>query len=251
MNNKERFSNRVEAYVKHRPSYPKEALDYLYEVVGFQPGSSIADIGSGTGKFSRLLLERGSTVLAIEPNREMREAAEAALASESRYRSVAAAAEETGLPDQSVDYIVCAQSFHWFDRAAAQVEFHRILKPGGKVALIWNSRRIGGTPFMEAYDRLVRTYGIDYDNVGHKVITADTLKPFFQADKLTLGRFDYRQYFDYEGLQGRLVSSSYIPTPGHPSYEPMMAELKRIFEQNRQEGLVEFLYDTEVFWGEV
>ncbi|MBD3917683.1 class I SAM-dependent methyltransferase [Paenibacillus sp. PR3] len=250
-NSKERFSNRVDAYVKYRPSYPAEAIAHLYHTIGLSRSSVIADVGAGTGKFSELLLNQGSPVIAVEPNKEMREAAEQRLGANPLFRTAPGSAEETGLPNHSVDFIVCAQAFHWFDRSAARQEFARILKPGGQVVLIWNSRITSGTPFREAYDRLLHTYGIDYAKLMHKNISPADLAAFYAPKPMEEARFVNSQAFDYEGLSGRMHSSSYIPTPDHPQYEPMMKELRRVFDQNNQNGLVAFDYETEIYWGEL
>jgi Methylase involved in ubiquinone/menaquinone biosynthesis len=251
MNSKERFSNRVDAYVKYRPSYPAEAIAHLYHTIGLSRSSIIADVGAGTGKFSELLLNQGSPVIAVEPNKEMREAAEQRLSANPLFRAVPGSAEETGLPDHSVDFIVCAQAFHWFDRKAARQEFARILKPGGQVVLIWNSRMTSGTPFREAYDRLLHTYGIDYAKLMHKNISPADLAAFYAPKPMAEARFVNSQSFDFEGLSGRLHSSSYIPTKDHPNYEAMMKELRVIFDQNEQDGLAALDYETEVYWGEL
>lgn len=251
MDSKERFTNRVETYVLHRPSYPKEAIDFLYDTIGLHPSSEIADIGAGTGIFSKLLLARGSHVTAIEPNDAMREAAERALLTEAYFRTLPGSAEQTGLQERSIDFITCAQAFHWFDRSAAQSEFRRILKPGGKVILIWNSRLTYGTPFLEQYDKLLYTYGTDYEQMTHKNIAETALALFFKEGGMQTARFTNRQTFDFEGLRGRLLSSSYSPVPGDPSYEPMIMELRNIFDRNNKDGNVYFDYETEVFWGEV
>ncbi|MBB6669617.1 class I SAM-dependent methyltransferase [Cohnella nanjingensis] len=248
---KERFTNRVDTYVKYRPSYPKAAIDFLYVTVGLRAGDEVADVGAGTGIFSRLLLERGSRVTALEPNEAMRQAAERASAGEPGFRALAGSAEETGLPAGSVDAVVCAQSFHWFDRNAARAEFKRILKPGGKVVLIWNTRKTTGSAFLEGYDRLVHTYSPDYKDVGHKNISRETLVSFFAPGWPKEATFPQAQLFDFEGLSGRLQSSSYIPVPGHPSYEPMMTDLRRLFDRSQADGRVSFDYETEVYWGEV
>ncbi|MFC5532616.1 class I SAM-dependent methyltransferase [Cohnella yongneupensis] len=251
MDNTNRFTDRVETYVKYRPSYPPEAIDYLYDTVGLRAGGEVADVGAGTGKFTRLLCERGSLVAAVEPNDAMREAAEETLGGMPGFRAVPGTAEDTLLPDGSVDHVVCAQAFHWFDREKTKAEFQRILRPGGKVALIWNSRLTQGTPFLEAYDRLLHTFGIDYARVGHKNISEEALALFFQPGDMRVARFPSGQLLDYEALSGRLLSSSYSPMPGHPNYEPMMAELRAIFDRCNENGLVSFDYETEVFWGEV
>ncbi|MEK4513722.1 class I SAM-dependent methyltransferase [Paenibacillus sp. FSL H8-0122] len=251
MNNGERFTNRVDSYVKYRPSYPQEAIDYLYNDIGLRPNSKIADIGSGTGSLSKLLLERGSEVIAVEPNQAMREAAEQRLSSHPGFQSRSGSAEATGLPDRSVDFIVCAQAFHWFDQAAAQTEFRRILQPGGKVILIWNSRLTHGTSFRKEYDQLLHTYGTDYEQVNHKNISQAMLRSFFKENTMHKSQFEMTQEFDFEGLSGRLLSSSYSPVPGHPNYNPMMTELQNIFDRHNQGGVVPFEYETEIFWGEV
>lgn len=251
LNSKERFSNRVETYLKYRPSYPKEAVDYLFNNVGLRSNSTIADIGSGTGIFSRLLLERGSNVIAVEPNEAMRMASEQMLDSHPNFRIVSGSAEFTGLPEQSVEFIVCAQSFHWFDRLAAQTEFRRILQPGGKVILIWNSRLTNGTLFREEYDQLLHRYGTDYNKVNHKNISQTMLHSFFRESTMHEVRFGMSQEFDFEGLRGRLLSSSYSPVPGHPNYNSMITELRNLFDRNNQNGILLFDYETEIFWGEV
>jgi len=250
MRNTERFTDRVDAYVKYRPGYPKEAIDYLYGPVGFGKESVVADVGAGTGIFSKLLLERGSRVVAVEPNAAMREAAVDALGDFPGYRAVDGTAEETGLADGSADRVVCAQSFHWFDRERAREEFRRILKPGGLTVLIWNTRLSSGTRFLEEYESLLRTYGTDYAEVSNKNISREALAEFYLRSPMSEARFANRQLFDFEGLAGRLLSSSYAPLPGHPNYDPMMEELRRLFDRNERDGRVAFEYETEIYWGE-
>ncbi|WP_172196006.1 class I SAM-dependent methyltransferase [Saccharibacillus qingshengii] len=252
MDSKQRFSERVEAYVKYRPDYPQAAIDYLYDEVGLAAAGRIADIGAGTGIFSKLLLDRGSEVIAAEPNDDMRAAAEKELGARPGFCSVGRPAEDTGLPESSVGAIICAQAFHWFDQEAARTEFKRILQPGGPVALIWNNRLTDGSPFLEAYERLLQTYGTDYRQVNHRNtsnVETEQLDRFFGKGNLTLAKFPNRQVFDFDGLSGRLNSSSYAPAPGHPDYKPMKAELRRIFDETQQDGHVFFEYETEVYWG--
>ena len=250
MDSKERFTNRVENYVKYRPSYPKEAVDFLYHEVGFEEQGTIADVGSGTGIFTRLLLMRGSAVYAVEPNRAMREAAEKALGGFERFYSREGSAEQTGLPDRSVDHIVSAQAFHWFDIPLAKREFGRIVRPGGKVALIWNSRLTDGDGFSEGYEQLLNRYANDYGRVNHKNISPAEFDSFFRGG-YRKAEFPNRQEFDFEQLKGRLLSSSYVPLPGEKNYTPMMEALLDLYDRFQVNGRVAFRYVTEIYYGEV
>ena len=245
----ERFSSRMENYLKYRPGYPKEVIETLNRECGLAADSIIADVGSGTGIMTDMFLRNGNVVYGIEPNREMREAAERLLKDYTEFRSVAAQAEETRLPDHSVDYVVAGQSFHWFDRDQAKAEFTRILKPQGWVALIWNERITTTTPFLVAYEQLLKDYSTDYEKVDHRRIDDEVIREFFGSDHFRLKQFDNSQVFDYEGVRGRLLSSSYAPEEGHPSYEPMIAELGRIFQAYQNEGRVVFEYVTQMYYG--
>lgn len=251
MNSKERFTSRVDTYTKYRPSYPQEAIDYLYEVVGLSLQSKVLDIGAGTGIFSRLLLDRGTPVTAIEPNEAMRAAAIHASEGNPNFQAVPGSAEATGMPDHSYDFIVCAQAFHWFDRTRAQAEFRRVLKPGGKAILIWNTRLTSGTPLLEGYEQLLQSLGTDYGEVNHRNISHEMLVSFFKPGGINEARFAILQVFDFDGLRGRLLSSSYSPQAGHPNFEPTMTALKELFERNEQDGTINLDYETEVYWGEV
>lgn len=245
----ERFSNRVDTYVRARPSYPPEVLDLLAERCGLVPQAIVADVGAGTGILTRLLLGRGATVFAVEPNVAMRTAAEAALGREPCFRSIASTAEATTLPDRSIDLITAGQAFHWFDPEPTRREWARILRPGGWVALIWNDRRATGTPFLEAYERLLQTYGTDYASVNHRRISEDDLQACFGDALLQRAAFPYRQTLDLASLQARLVSSSYTPAPGQPGHAEMLAALATLFAEHQQAGKVHLDYDTTVFYG--
>src|ERR1700733_5090047 len=135
-----RFSDRVEKYVLYRPGYPPEVLRTLQTECGLMPNHAIADIASGTGIWTRMLLENGNSVFGVEPNAEMREAGERLLAAFPNFTSVAGTAEASELADHSVDFVTAAQAAHWFDRARARCEFGRVLKPGGWLVLLWNER---------------------------------------------------------------------------------------------------------------
>ena len=244
----ERFSNRVDDYVRCRPTYPPETIDLLTRECGLTPQSVIADIASGTGIFTRLLLQNGNPVFGVEPNAEMRQAGEQFLADYPNFTSVAGTAEATKLPDHSVDLVTAAQAAHWFKLAEARREFIRILKPGGWAVLLWNERRTASTPFLRDYEQLLLTYGTDYKEVRHERTMA-AINTFFAPSPHKASTLELVQELDYEGIAGRLLSSSYIPPAGHPNYEPMMKELRRIFEENRVNGRVSLDYDTRIYFG--
>lgn len=249
--NTERFSDRVENYVKYRPGYPKEFIDFLYTNVGFSKDSIVADIGSGTGILTALMLNRGCRVVGVEPNKEMRKAAEMLLEEYQKYVSLDGAAENTGLGSNSVDYIICAQAFHWFDKDACKKEFQRILKPGGRVVLVWNDRKVHESGFSAEYEGLLRTYANDYNEVNHKLITDTEFKIFFKNGVFSKVIFCNEQRFDFDGLKGRLLSSSYAPIPGEHNYETLIMELKKLFNKYEVHGKVLFEYETEGYTGEV
>src|SRR5579863_1705779 len=168
----QRFSSRVENYVRYRPGYPPEVLELLKNECGLTPDSTVADIASGTGIFTRILAENGNRVFGVEPNDEMRRAGERLLESYSGFTSIAGTAEATTLQDHSVDIVTAAQAAHWFDREKARREFVRILKPGGWLVLLWNERRTDSTPFLREYEHLLLAYGTDYQDVRHENTTA-------------------------------------------------------------------------------
>lgn len=178
----------------------------------------------------------------------MREAGERLLKRYERFQSINATAEETRLASASVDFVTAGQAFHWFDEEKAKREFKRILKPGGWVALVWNERREDATPFARDYEMLLRNYGTDYEEVGHKRIDREALRPFFGKD-FHSETFENSQSFDFEGLKGRLLSSSYAPEAGHPQHAPMLLELQRIFDAHQADGQVAFGYDTNIYYG--
>jgi SAM-dependent methyltransferase len=168
-----------------------------------------------------------------------------------RFHSIAAQAEATGLPDHSVDFITAGQAFHWFDREKARAEFARILKPRGWVALIWNERITTTTPFLVAFEQLLKDYSTDYEQVDHRRIDDDVIRDFFGSDQFRLKQFNNIQVFDYGGVKGRLLSSSYAPEEGHPNFEPMLAELEGIFQAYQNEGRVIFEYVTQMYYGQL
>jgi SAM-dependent methyltransferase len=243
-----RFSDRVENYVLYRPGYPGEALQALKEECGLARDQVIADVASGTGIWTRVLLENGNPVFGVEPNAEMRAAGERLLVGFPRFTSVAGTAEATTLADRSVDLATAAQAAHWFDRKRSRSEFVRILKPGGWLALLWNERVTDSTPFLRDYEALLLKYGTDYQDIRHERTTAE-INEFFDPAPYQERVFDMRQEFDYAGIEGRLLSSSYAPGPDHPRHAPMLAELRRIFDVHALEGRATFEYKTRLYFG--
>jgi len=244
-----RFTDRVEHYVRHRPSYPPALLDYLRSESFLREGITVADVGSGTGISALPFVRAGCRVFAVEPNRPMRVAAESLMAGNEAFSSVAGSAEATTLPDQSVDLVIAGQAFHWFDRDAARREFDRILRPGGGVALFWNSRDLTGSPFAVGYESLLQTFGTDYSRVRHDAIGQEQIGRFFAPATFRTASFPFAQQFDYAGLEGRLLSSSYVPAAGHPTHQPMLLALRRLFDACQSGGTVTMHYRTEIYVG--
>lgn len=244
----ERFSDRVENYVRYRPGYPPEVRALLVDQAGLGPGAVVADVGSGTGISTEILLGAGAAVYAVEPNTEMREAAERLLDGRPGFHSVRGTAQTTTLAAESVDLIVAAQAFHWFNTPETRAEFSRILKPGGKIALIWNERKLEATPFLRDYEALLLRFATDYGAIRHENVNEAALRRFFTGPYAT-HLFPNRQIFDFAGLKGRLLSSSYTPGPGKADHEPMLEALRRIFDLHQHDGAVVFDYDTRVYLG--
>jgi ubiquinone/menaquinone biosynthesis C-methylase UbiE len=245
-----RFSSRVGNYVRYRPAYPSAVLDLLKKECGLNLASVIADVAFGTGIFTRMLLENGNRVIGVEPNAEMRKAGEEFLRSYPKFTSVAGTAEATTLDDHSVDFVAAAQAAHWFDPEKARREFSRICRPSGWTVLLWNERCTGSTPFLRDYEQLLTEFGTDYQDVRHER-TTEQVETFFAPSRFEVRTFDYRQEFDYEGLEGRLLSSSYTPQPDDAAHTPMLRELRRIFDAHQVDGRVTFEYDTQVYYGQI
>ncbi len=244
----ERFFDRVSNYVKYRPSYPIEVVDTLISRCHLDNQSTVADIGSGTGIFSKLLLDNRIQVIGVEPNEEMRKAAECQLSEYKNFSSVDGQSEFTNLADSSIDLITAAQAFHWFDRFETKKEFERILKSEGNVALIWNQRKID-LPFQKEYDQALREYATDYNSVNHMNITDENIEDFFYPGKIAKFKFDNSQRFDLTGLMGRMQSSSYTPKINTTEHELLMKVVESLFKKHACNGAITFQYDTCLYLG--
>jgi SAM-dependent methyltransferase len=245
-----RFSDRVDDYVRYRPGYPVELIQFLGAKAGLSGSSVVADIGAGTGIFTRLLLATGAKVLAVEPNDAMRRAAELEFLSRPNFESVKGTAEATTLGDGSVSLITCAQAFHWFDPVATRREFRRILRPEGSCAIIWNTSITDASEFAVGYERLKDEFGTDMQRVRHEHIEkTGRFDGFFGVGNWEMRGFGNSQTLDFKGLKGRLLSSSYAPKEGHPQYDAMMAALGNLFDRCQKDGRVRMEYMTEAFVG--
>ena len=245
----ERFSDRVDDYVKCRPHYSPEVVQALRQACGLSTEHVIVDVGCGTGLFAKILLENGNRVVGVEPNAEMRQAGEQFLSQYSNFTMVAGSAERTTLPDRCADFVVAGQAFHWFQPQPTRTEFARIVKPDGWVVLVWHDRDLESTPFLRAYEDFLQRYATDYSTVAHnKVANYSALERFYSPDRMHAITQATKQEFDLEGLRGRLLSSSYAPREG-PSAVAMLRELPALFDKYAENGRVIFEYHTRIYYG--
>jgi ubiquinone/menaquinone biosynthesis C-methylase UbiE len=245
----ERFSDRVDDYIKYRPHYSRDVVEALREACGLQPEHTIVDVGCGTGLLAIIFLEAGNPVIGVEPNAQMRRAGAEYLKSFASFRMVYGSAEATTLPAQYADFVIAGQAFHWFQPDATRQEFARIVKPGGWVVLVWHDRDTEATPFLRAYEEFLVRYSTDYTTVAHnKVANYAALERFYAPDRMNLIVQDTEQVFDLDGLRGRLLSSSYAPREG-PQAERMLEALPLLFEQYEQGGRVILRYKTRIYYG--
>lgn len=248
---KARFTDRAKDYALYRPRYPKELVSHLKRVCSLHYGSEVADVGSGTGIFADQLACAEPIVYAIEPNAEMRAEAEANYGGLDGFESLNGTAENIPLPDSSVDLVTAAQAFHWFDVEKCRTEFRRVLKPQGWVALIWNVRDVGKTPFQTGFEDLLRRWVPEYKGADHHITNEAGIRRFFEPDKVEQVTFSNPQFLFWEELYGRVRSSSYFPAPDHPNHDKAVEELAALFDANRQGGRVDFDYSAVMFLGRV
>ena len=245
-----RFSRTVEHYIRYRPGYPQAIVGLLRAECHLADGAVVADVGAGTGLLTEVFLKNGYRVFGVEPNAEMRAASQQLLQKYPGFTSVAGTAEATPLADHSIDFVAAAQAFHWFDRAKTRLEFERILKPDGWVVLVWNDTRTD-TPFLAAYDGLWQKYGMAV-NIHFDLGKAEAdLWAFYAPGTFRAKVFDNIQIVNYDGLQGRVLSSSYAPQAGTPERAALLGELARIFQAHQRDGQAAILYDCRVYYGQL
>jgi len=247
-----RFTRTVENYVKYRPSYPFAIVDFLGRACGLTSASVVADVASGTGFLAEIFLKNGNPVIGVEPNADMRKAGQHFLRNYPNFTSLDATAEVTALESHSVDMITVGQAFHWFDEEKARNEFDRVLKPDGWVVLAWNIAR-NKTLFMVAYEQIWLKYlapphtSIEIDA---QAIEAGLMK-WYAPGIVKFELFDNSQVVDFDGLRGRILSSSYSPAPEHPKYTSMLEELEAIFHAHQVNGKIAIEYECRVCYGQL
>ncbi|HTV07394.1 MAG TPA: class I SAM-dependent methyltransferase [Acidobacteriaceae bacterium] len=249
MKSTERFSTRVEAYREHRPRYPKEVVELLRRECGLTAEWVVADVAAGTGLLAEIFLDNGNRVIAVEPNGPMRAACAELEAQYPRLECVDGTAEATGLADGVADLVTVGQAMHWFDLEKTRAEFMRVLKPGGWCAVVYNHRRMGGDGFHDGYERLLVEYGGDYRAVQSKHMTEDKLEGFFAPGEMRSVVLPNHQELTLEGLQGRVLSSSYMPQTGDGKYPAMMDAIGDLFARYVKDGVVRMEYETAVGFG--
>jgi ubiquinone/menaquinone biosynthesis C-methylase UbiE len=243
---KQRFFGRASSYAKARPGYPPELFDHLFSVGALSRGCKVADLGSGTGIFSELLLHHGVAVYAVEPNQEMREVAEERLSLVPGFHSVPGCAERTTLPDRSVDAATSAQAFHWFDPDLTREELKRVLKPNGQVIMVWNNREKEADPFNRAYSELVDRYSRDKHEID--ALRQDPQEHFYPS-KYHHAQFRHSKDFDLAGLECLINSASYMPKNGEAGYQKMIEELGQLFAEHQVDNKVKIKYVTDCYHG--
>jgi SAM-dependent methyltransferase len=243
--NTQRFTNKSDNYVKYRPHYPKEIIPFLVKTIGLTQQFAIADLGSGTGISTELFINNGNRVYAIEPNRDMRQAAEVFFKGNPLFKSVDATAENTTLDAHSIDLILAGQAFHWFDKSKTKEEARRILKPNHYFVVLYNDRDTD-TPFQYGYENVLNEYQLIYDKIKEREIA---LKQFFSPSGYDVKQFKHSRLLDLEGVLGLFKSSSYIPEKSDKRYPFVMEKITKVFNANAKNGLAELAYKSTLYYG--
>ena len=250
--NETKFDGMGGLYAKFRPSYPRELMGYLQAELGFGAGSVVADVGSGTGIFTGQLLGLGCAVYAVEPNPDMRAVAESDLRGHPGFVSIGGADDSTGLADGAADFVTAAQAFHWFDADAFKLECARILKPNGKVVLVWN-RRDETCELVRESDAIIKKYCPNFkgsEGGTRGAADASELAGFFSGE-VDARTFNNDLIFDEEGFVGRNLSGSYALKEGDADYGAFVGEMKEFFNKRAVSGKLSMPNLTRSFAGAV
>lgn len=250
MDNTKLFTGRAENYSASRPDYSKEFIEYLYSVQKFNENSVVADIGSGTGKFAKHLLDKGSFVFGVEPNDDMRKAAETDLMGFEKFISVNGTSEEMNIKDNSVDFVTAAQAFHWFNVEKFRSECKRILKPRGKVILVWNSRDINNVVNKASYETY-KQYCSNFNGLSGGIIKDDERIDKFFYSRYERIEFENNLYYNKANFIRRSLSSSYSLNPDDEKYDDYIKEIENVFDKYSCDGIIEIGNNTVGYIGEV
>lgn len=242
----ERFSKQVDNYVKYRPHYPTEILNYLQNKYAIHPDMAVADIGSGTGISSKLFLDKGYQVFGIEPNENMRLASTKYLSNYEKFTAINGSAAKTTMQSNCVDIILAGQAFHWFNNEATKIEFERISKEKRLIVFLWNERNTK-SDFEKEYDHFIERYALDYIAIKDRNIEPQNIELFLAPNPCELITFDNSQTLDFEGLKGRLLSSSFIPQQEHIIYEEMIEKLYHLFSKYKENNTITINYLSKVY----
>ncbi|MFC7523874.1 class I SAM-dependent methyltransferase [Parapedobacter sp. GCM10030251] len=243
-----RFSHKAALYDRFRPHYPPELVAFLKASIAPDPGKTVADIAAGTGIFTEQIAQWGNPVFVVEPNRAMSRLARRRLSGFKNCVFVNGTAESTGLPSQSIDLIVSAQAFHWFDLTKTKAEFQRIGRHNLLVAVVWNLRNTDSS-FEQAYESLIRTYGMDYLSLSQRRMDTEEVLSFFAPDSPEYRVFEHADDLTFEQLRGRMLSYSFMPGETSPVYEELLEEITKMFNLYQEDGKVRLSYKTRLFIG--
>lgn len=248
----ERYSSKTDDYAKYRPSFPSEIVDFLYTNDIINGASVIADIGSGTGRFTRLLLDKGNLVYGVEQNNEMRKKAEVLLSHYSNFISVAGSAENTSLADRSIGLITAAQAFHWFNKEKCISEFRRIIKADGKVFIIWDDLVCDYNDFsIEFGSTLAAFRNVESENMGRRLSRTEMIDGLFKDNKYEKLTFTHELYQNFDSIKGGASSASFTPKPEEGNYEPFIQELQKVFNKYQNNDQVCTAFQSLCFLGEL
>jgi len=250
--NESKFDGMGKIYASFRPSYPRAFMEYLRGGVGIRESCAVADIGSGTGILTRQLLESGVQVFAVEPNADMRAVAEADLRGFGGFVSVNGTAESTTLAAHSVGFVTAAQAFHWFDSKRFKAECARIMKPRGKVVLVWNSRD-AESALVRENDAINKKYCPDFKGFSGGMRGAeneDDFADFFEGAYETK-IFSNDTSCGEQGFIGRNLSASYAPKESDADYQAYVAELRALFAKYSKNGTLRTPNFTRSYAGHI
>lgn len=248
----ERFSGKVEDYAKYRPEFPTDIIKFINSNSAIDDKSVIADIGSGTGRLTRLLLEKGNIVYGVERNNEMRMKAEELLSQFSNFISIEGSAEKTGLDGRSIDLITVAQAFHWFNKEECLREFKRIIKEGGKVFIVWDDFMGDYNDFSMEYRGVLSAFrNVEPEDTVKKLSRDEIVSGFFKDNKYEKMSFTHKIYQGFDGIRGGAVSASFTPEPEEENYEPFIHELQRVFDKYQRNGKVCTAFKSVCYLGEI